>query len=54
MGGASVIAGTRIPVRAIRDFAADGCSIDGIIKEYPSLKEEDVRAALSHQRGDVT
>jgi uncharacterized protein (DUF433 family) len=42
-----VVAGTRIPVRAIRQFAAAGYSIAEIIKEYPSLKEEDVRAALS-------
>jgi uncharacterized protein (DUF433 family) len=44
-----VVAGTRIPVRAIQSFANAGYSIDQIIKEYPSLTQEDVRAAISYQ-----
>ncbi len=43
-----VVAGTRIPVRSIRQFADAGYSTAEIIKEYPSLTEDDVRAALSH------
>jgi uncharacterized protein (DUF433 family) len=43
---AAVIAGTRIPVRAIRDFADAGYTIRQIIEEYPDLTERDVEAAL--------
>ena len=43
-----VISGTRIPVRSVKAFAAAGFSIDQIRTEYPSLTEEDVRAALAY------
>lgn len=46
---AAVIAGTRIPVTAIRDFAEAGYTTRQIIKEYPDLTERDVAAALSYQ-----
>ena len=41
-----VIAGTRIPVRAIQAFAAEGYDEVGIMKEYPTLTAEDIRAAM--------
>jgi uncharacterized protein (DUF433 family) len=44
-----VIAGTRIPVRAIKRFADEGYSVEQILEEYPSLAESDVRAALKHK-----
>lgn len=43
---ARVIAGTRIPISAIRDFAAAGYTVQQIIDEYPDLTERDVEAAL--------
>jgi uncharacterized protein (DUF433 family) len=43
-----VIAGTRIPVRSVKAFSDAGYSIDQIKKEYPTLTEEDIRAALAH------
>lgn len=43
-----VVAGTRIPVRAIRDFKDAGYTVKQILKEYPDLRSEDVRAALAH------
>lgn len=46
-----VIAGTRIPVAAIKRFAEDGYSVDAILKEYPTLTEADVEAALAHEGG---
>jgi uncharacterized protein (DUF433 family) len=46
---AAVIAGTRIPVKAIRDFAEAGYNSKQIIDEYPDLTERDVAAALSYQ-----
>jgi uncharacterized protein (DUF433 family) len=44
-----VVAGTRIPVAAIRRFKEAGYSVDQIIREYPDLKPQDVEAAIAHQ-----
>lgn len=44
-----VIAGTRIPVQAIKNFAEAGYSVKKIIAEYPSLTPEDVEVALSYK-----
>lgn len=42
-----VIAGTRVPVSAIRAFHEAGYTADQILGEYPSLTLQDVEAALS-------
>ena len=44
-----VMAGTRIPVSAIKSFSAAGYSIAKIIREFPELAEIDVRAALAYE-----
>lgn len=44
-----VVAGTRIPTRAIWRFHAAGYSTDKIIEEYPPLTRADVMAALKHE-----
>ncbi len=44
-----VIAGTRIPTGAIWRFHQAGYSADKIIREYPPLTREDIRAALQHE-----
>lgn len=44
--GKACIAGTRIPVAVILDNLAAGLSEDEIMKSYPALKSEDIRAAL--------
>ncbi|MCH7831905.1 MAG: DUF433 domain-containing protein [Proteobacteria bacterium] len=46
---ALVIAGTRIAVETIKRFAEDGYSIKQIMKEYPTLTEIDIKAALKHK-----
>ena len=46
---AEVLAGTRIPVRAIKRFSEAGYSTEQILREYPDLSEEDVAAALAHK-----
>ncbi len=46
---ALVIAGTRIPVAAIKRFAEDGYSIQQIKREYPILTEADIKAAIRHE-----
>jgi len=44
--GKPIIRGTRIPVELIVKLIAQGWKNEEIIKEYPALKEEDIRAAL--------
>jgi len=46
LGGKPVIRGTRIPVSLVVELVASGMSTEEIIREYPELTEEDVRAAL--------
>jgi len=48
LGGKPVIRGTRIPVYLIVELVANGLSIKDILKEYPELSEEDVKAALRY------
>lgn len=47
---ALVIAGTRIPVRAIKAFADEGYAVEEIIREYPTLTAADVKAALAQEK----
>jgi uncharacterized protein (DUF433 family) len=42
-----MIAGTRIPVRTIQAFAEAGYSVTKIKEQYPTLHEEDIRAAIN-------
>ena len=44
-----VVAGTRIPTDAIWNFHRAGYDATAIIKEYPRLKAEDVRAAIEFE-----
>ena len=44
--GKPLIKGTRIPVELIIKLIAQGWSNIEIINEYPSLKEEDIKASL--------
>lgn len=46
---APVVAGTRIKTAAIKRFRDAGYSNAEIIKEYPDLTEQDIRAALVHE-----
>jgi len=46
--GKPCIHGTRIWVSLILDFLANGMGIDEILKEYPELREDDVRAAIAY------
>jgi uncharacterized protein (DUF433 family) len=48
---APVIAGTRIPTAAIRRFREAGYSIEQILRQYPTLTEEDVKGALAFEEG---
>jgi len=46
--GRPVIKGTRIAVQTILEFLGAGDSIDEILKEYPSLKKEDIYACIQY------
>lgn len=46
-----VIAGTRIPVRAIASFIEDGFSDEEILEEYPSITKLDIAAVRNSMRG---
>jgi uncharacterized protein (DUF433 family) len=50
MQGLPCVRGTRIPVRAVKSFAAAGYSIPQIIREYPDLTAEQVAAAIAYGR----
>jgi uncharacterized protein (DUF433 family) len=47
--GQPTIAGTRIPVAAIKSFASAGYDTASILKEYPDLTPADVEAAIAYQ-----
>ncbi|MFN8473193.1 MAG: DUF433 domain-containing protein [Anaerolineae bacterium] len=48
MAGKPVIRGTRIPVELIVRMLAQGLSEEEILREYPRLEPEDIRAALTY------
>lgn len=47
MAGKPCIKGTRVPVEKILRELGDGLSYEEIVREYPRLTVEDIRAALS-------
>ena len=48
MVGKPVIRGTRIPVELILKMLAQGVTEEEILREYPRLQSQDVRAALAY------
>jgi uncharacterized protein (DUF433 family) len=48
-----IIAGTRIKVSSITEFAAAGYSVAEIIREFPDLTEKDIAAAICYQGGAI-
>jgi uncharacterized protein (DUF433 family) len=46
-GGQAVIKGTRVTLRTVLASLADGDSVEDILEDFPSLKREDVWAAIS-------
>jgi len=46
MVGKPVIKGTRIPVEQILRLLGQGFTIEQILKDYPHLTRDDIRAAL--------
>lgn len=46
--GQACIKGTRVMVSVILDNLADGLEIQDIVKSYPSLNRDSVRAAINY------
>ena len=46
LAGKPVIKGTRIPLYLIIELIANGMTTKEILKEYPELKPDDIKAAL--------
>ncbi len=46
LGGESVFAGTRVPVRNLLDYLAAGDTIADFLAQFPSVSEEQAKAAL--------
>ncbi len=44
--GQACIAGTRIPVHQVVRMFANGDSVDGLLRAYPSITREDIVACL--------
>lgn len=51
--GKPVIKGTRIPVTVILEQLADGQSWDALLKVYPEIMEEDIKAALLYAKSSI-
>jgi uncharacterized protein (DUF433 family) len=46
-GGAPVIKGTRVPIRTVLASLAEGDTTEEILKAFPTLVVEDVRAVIA-------
>ena len=46
-GGDAVIRGTRVTLRAVLASLAEGATSAEILREFPTLSEEDIRAAIA-------
>jgi uncharacterized protein (DUF433 family) len=48
MAGKPIIEGTRVPVDAIIHRIAQGEEIEDILKDYPRITRQDIKAALEY------
>jgi len=46
-GGEPVIRGTRVPLRTVLASLAEGATVEEILKDFPTLTEESVRAVIA-------
>ena len=46
-GGEPVIKGTRVTIRTILASLAEGATIEEILKDFPTLTKEDIRAVIA-------
>jgi uncharacterized protein (DUF433 family) len=48
LGGRPVVKGTRVPVYLVVELLASGMTEANVLKEYPGLHRDDVRASLEY------
>jgi len=46
-GGEAVLKGTRVTLRTVLASLAEGATIQQILEDFPTLSEDDVRAAIA-------
>jgi uncharacterized protein (DUF433 family) len=46
-GGQPIVRGTRVPIRVVLGYLAHGESVETILREFPSLVDDDVRAVIA-------
>jgi uncharacterized protein (DUF433 family) len=46
LGGTPVFKGTRVPVKALFDYLADGLALDYFLESFPSVTREQAAAVL--------
>ncbi|MGH9315461.1 MAG: DUF433 domain-containing protein [Vicinamibacterales bacterium] len=46
-GGEAVLKGTRVTLRTVLASLAEGATISQILEDFPTLSEDDVRAAIA-------
>ena len=46
-GGEPIIRGTRVTIRTILSSLAEGAHIEEILKDFPTLKAEDIHAVIA-------
>ena len=52
-GGEPVIKGTRVTLRTILASLAEGASFDELLEDFPTLKEQHVRAVIAYAAGSA-
>jgi uncharacterized protein (DUF433 family) len=50
LGGTPVFVGTRVPFQNLIDYLSGGDSLDEFLRQFPSVKREQARAALGLAR----
>jgi uncharacterized protein (DUF433 family) len=53
MGGVPCVRGTRIPVATVVGMVAEGMAIAEILRDFPQLSDEDIKAALRYAAAAV-
>ena len=53
LGGTPVFAGTRVPVQSLFDYIEGGETVDEFLHQFPSVKREQVIAALEMARDSL-
>lgn len=53
-GGQPVFKGTRVTLRTVMASLADGDTVDQIVQSFPTLTEQQVRAAISFAAASTT